>query len=159
MIFLLRFQQHPHPSSRTLPKHDLIASSSSFSDLRMPYSAVSVTTTPNDKRREESSTIQSGVTYWSSQTDLAISGVSPPPEPTADFPKYHPPASLELSDLAIRYGDIGSPKGQRSPTAPSLSVYGPPASHFIPRRSTSRDNSPLRIDLIQKSRSVGTQNK
>lgn len=121
----------------------------------MPYSTASV----NTNERVESSTIQSGVTYWSSQTDLAYTEASPPPEPTADFPQYHPPERLEPSELAIKFGDVGTPKRdqrERSPVSPSapLSVFGPPASRFIPERITSRDNSPLRIDLIQRSRVV-----
>ncbi|VUZ55133.1 unnamed protein product, partial [Hymenolepis diminuta] len=153
-----RFQ--PHLSSRSLPKVEILTTSSSYSDLRMPYSTASV----NTNERVESSTIQSGVTYWSSQTDLAYTEASPPPEPTADFPQYHPPERLEPSELAIKFGDVGTPKRdqrERSPMSPSvpLSVFGPPASRFIPERITSRDNSPLRIDLIQRSRVLSTSNQ
>uniref|UniRef100_A0A5K3FSM0 Ras-associating domain-containing protein n=1 Tax=Mesocestoides corti TaxID=53468 RepID=A0A5K3FSM0_MESCO len=95
---------------------------------------------------EQPSTIQSGVTYWSSQSNLAAPSQSPPPRPTADFPQYHPPASLEPSDLAKQLGDTASPH----------LVYGPPASHYVPRRSISRENSPLRVDLIERSRSLSS---
>ncbi|KAH9277536.1 Afadin [Echinococcus granulosus] len=156
-----RFHYQPLPPSRPLPKQKIVTTSASYSDLRPSYSTTNVNTRAINSRPEPS-TIQSGVTYWSSQTDLAVSGGSPPPEPTANFPQYHPPDSLEPSDLAIKYGDVGPPRGHRSPslspTGPSLSVYGPPASHFIPRRSSIRDNSPMRLDLIQRSRSLSASN-
>nr|CDS26863.1 AFaDin (actin filament binding protein) [Hymenolepis microstoma] len=153
-------QQQPRLSSRSFPKVEILTTSSSYSDLRMPYSTASV----NTDGRVEPSTIQSGVTYWSSQTDLAYAEASPPPEPTADFPQYHPPERLEPSELAIKFGDVGTPKRyqkERSPTSPSaqLSVFGPPASRYIPERNNSRDTSPLRIDLIQKSRELTTSNQ
>ncbi|VDO09661.1 unnamed protein product [Rodentolepis nana] len=156
-----RFQQQQRQlSSRSLPKVELLTTSSSYSDLRTPYSTASV----NTDARAEPSTIQSGVTYWSSQTDLAYTEISPPPEPTADFPQYHPPERLEPSELAIKFGDVGTPKRyqkERSPTSPSasLSVFGPPASRYMPERNSSRDTSPLRIDLIQKSRELTTSNQ
>ncbi|CDS43666.1 myeloid:lymphoid or mixed lineage leukemia [Echinococcus multilocularis] len=156
-----RFHYQPLPPSRPLPKQKIVTTSASYSDLRPPYSTTNVNTRAINSRPEPS-TIQSGVTYWSSQTDLAVSGGSPPPEPTANFPQYHPPDSLEPSDLAIKYGDVGPPRGHRSPslspTGPSMSVYGPPASHFIPQRSSSRGNSPMRLDLIQRSRSLSASN-
>ncbi|VDK40090.1 unnamed protein product, partial [Taenia asiatica] len=151
------FYHQPLPSSRPLPKQEIVTSPTSNYDLRLPNSSTNMSARVVNGRPEPS-TIQSGVTYWSSQTDLAVFGGSPPPEPTADFPQYHPPDSLKPSDLAIKYGDVGPPRGNRSPslspTAPSLSVYGPPASHFISRRSNSRGNSPMRLDLIQRSRSL-----
>ncbi|VDM30521.1 unnamed protein product [Hydatigera taeniaeformis] len=153
------FHQQPLPSSRSLPKREIVTSSSSTSNFCPPYSTTNISTRMLNIAPEPS-TIQSGVTYWSSQTNVAILGGSPPPEPTANFPQYHPPDSLKPSDIAIKYGDVEPPRSHRSPslspTMPSLSVYGPPASHFIPQRSTSRESSPMRLDLIQRSRSLST---
>lgn len=155
------FHRQPLPSSRPLPKQELVTPSTSNYDLRLPNFATDMSTRMVNGRPEPS-TIQSGVTYWSSQTDLAVFGGSPPPEPTADFPQYHPPDSLKPSELAIKYGDVGPPRSHispsLSPTMPSLSVYGPPASHYISRRPNSRENSPMRLDLIQRSRSVNKNN-